>query len=223
MSDNRGWPAPGNSERLTIEGPAGTLELRVAAPARASVPQGVGVVCHPHPLHGGTMDNKVAYTLARACNEAGLVAVRFNFRGVGASAGSFDEGRGEGDDLLAVVRWAREQWPDARLALLGFSFGGYVALNNVVHTDAVQLVTVAPPLRYFAKDAVPAPACPWLVVQGDDDDVVDSSAVRERLRALAAVPRIEVLSGVGHFFHGHLIELRALVVDELRRTWQALA
>lgn len=222
MNETRSWPPAGNSERLAIEGPAGALEVLVSAPKESASPQGIGVVCHPHPQHGGTMDNKVAYTLAKACNEAGLTSVRFNFRGVGASAGSFDDGRGESDDLLTVIHWAHEQWPEARLALLGFSFGGFVALKNVVRTDAVRLITVAPPLRYFQEGAVPAPPCPWLVIQGDEDEVVDSAAVRERLDRLAQVPTVRVMAGVGHFFHGHLTELKQVVVDALADTWQTL-
>lgn len=215
MSDNVTWPLPGSSERLAIEGPAGALELLVSAPNEAVEPQGVGVVCHPHPMHGGTLDNKVAYMLARGCNEAGLTAVRFNFRGVGASAGTFDEGKGEVDDLLAVATWSREQWPDARLVLLGFSFGAYVALRGAHRARPVQLITVAPPLRYFNDGEVPVPTCPWLVVQGDVDEVVDSRAVRERLQALQPAPQIRVLPDVGHFFHGHLTELRDIVVSSL--------
>lgn len=220
MSDNPAWPHPGSSERLAIEGPAGALELLVSAPAHAVEPQGVGIVCHPHPMHGGTLDNKVAYMLARSCNEAGLTAVRFNFRGVGASAGAFDEGRGESEDLLAVVQWCREQWPDARLVLLGFSFGAYVALHNIAEVKPVQLVTVAPPLRYFAEGEVPVPPCPWLVIQGDADDVVDSQEVRERLQGLDPAPQVRVLAGVGHFFHGHLTDLREIVVSTLHSAWQ---
>lgn len=221
MSNNAAWPQPGGSERLTIEGQAGALELLVSAPKQAVEPQSIGVVCHPHPMHGGTLDNKVTYMLARSCNEAGLTAVRFNFRGVGASAGTFDEGRGETDDLLTVVAWSREQWPEARLVLLGFSFGGYVALRAAGRVRPVQLITVAPPLRYFDDGEVPVPPCPWLVVQGDEDEIVDSRAVRERLQALEPAPQIRVLPEVGHFFHGHLTELRNIVMSSLTENRQA--
>jgi hypothetical protein len=127
---------PPGAERLTLPGPAGTLEALVETPAGdgadvapGSVPAAFGVVCHPHPLYGGTLDNKVAYTLARAFIECGAPAIRFNFRGVGASAGRFDEGRGETEDALAAIRYGRQRWPGAALWLAGFSFGAAVALR----------------------------------------------------------------------------------------------
>lgn len=198
------------AERLVIPGPAGALEAVVETPEPAGdSPAAFLVVCHPHPLHGGTMDNKVVTTLARAAHELGAPSVRFNFRGVGASAGGFDAGRGETDDALAAVAFARQRWPGAVPWLAGFSFGGHVALraSNAAGPGAVaRLVTVAPALgrNYGSVQEVTVPPCPWLVVQGDADEVLDPALIIDWARQLAPPPRLVVLPGVGHFFHGQL-------------------
>ncbi len=136
-----------------------------------------GVVCHPHPLGGGTLDNKVVHTVARTMQELGLPALRFNFRGVGASAGTFDDGIGETDDAQAVIDWGRERWPQAALWLAGFSFGAYVALRVSERRRPQRLITVAPPVQRFQLAALRVPDCPWLIVQGDADEIVDCGAV----------------------------------------------
>lgn len=215
-------PEPGDSLDLFIGGPAGRLEARLSMPAASANPEGAAVICHPHPSYGGTMDNKVAYTLARACNEAGLAALRFNFRGVGDSEGGFDEGRGEVDDCLAAVDWLRQTLPAARLVNAGFSFGAYVSFQAAASTEPVQLITVAPPMFYFGDNAPTAPPCPWLVVQGDADDVVEADSNLEALRAMQPVPDIRVLQGVGHFFHGQLTALKEIVVEVLEARWADL-
>jgi uncharacterized protein len=198
-------------ERLSIDRPSGALEmLREEPPAPGPVTR-FGVVCHPHPLYGGTLDNKVAHTLARAVLELGLPALRFNFRGVGASAGRFDEGRGEVDDALAVVAWGRARWPQAAPWLLGFSFGGVVAIRAAVQADAARVVAVAPAVDRFAPGEA-IPRCPWLIVQGDADEVVDPQAVLSWAARVTPAPAIAVLAGASHFFHGRLPELRDAVV-----------
>lgn len=222
MSNPDPWPQPGATEALTIAGPAGALELRVKAPQEPAQPPGMGIICHPHPQYGGSLDNKVAYMLARACTDVGLVAVRFNFRGVGRSEGHFGEGHGELDDLAAVRKWARGQWPSAHEVLLGFSFGAYIALCGAAQEAPRQLVTVAPPVGYFGERAVPRPDCPWLVVQGGADDVVDPAQVRQRLEALDDPPQLQMLEDVGHFFHGHLQALRDVVAPVLEQRWSSL-
>ncbi|HEU4619534.1 MAG TPA: alpha/beta fold hydrolase, partial [Gammaproteobacteria bacterium] len=159
----------------SIAGPVGALEARIDAPTGPAV--AAAVVCHPHPLHGGTLHNKVAYTLAKAFTRLGAAAVRFNFRGVGASEGRHADGAGELDDALAVVEWTRREWPGAPLYLGGFSFGADVALRAAVALGAetdrnpVGLVTVALPVGRVPAD-FPAPRCPWLVIHGDRDEVV---------------------------------------------------
>lgn len=207
------WPQPGEQSGIRIDGPAGELDALVAVPDQP--PRSVAVVCHPHPQHGGTKDNKVTNTLARAAGEAGCAAVRFDFRGVGDSDGSFDDGRGELQDALAVVRWAQAASGCERVVLAGFSFGAAIALRAAAALAPAALVTVALPTRYF-DDAIEPPGCPWLAVHGDADEIADPAAARRALGALDTPPEQVVLSGAGHFFHGRLSELRAAVADHLR-------
>lgn len=191
---------------VTIPGPAGPLE---AALDRAShEPRAVTVVCHPHPLQQGTMQNKVVTTLARAFARYGAVAVRFNFRGVGASAGSYADGVGERADARAVIAWSREQWPGLPLYVAGFSFGAAVALAVAADAAPRGVVAVAPPVERLPADFVP-PACPWLVIHGRADEVVPVEPVIRWAEGFAPPPRLELPEGVGHFFHGRL----ALLTD----------
>lgn len=157
------------------------------------------------------MQNKVTYILARAFNDLGALSLRFNFRGVGASAGRFDEGRGETDDALAAIDWLMRREAGLPLWLGGFSFGAYVALLAQSQRPVRRLVTIAPAVERFDKGAIVDPLCPWLLVQGDADDVVASKAVLEWAAARRSPPRIAVLAGAGHFFHGRLNELRDAV------------
>jgi alpha/beta superfamily hydrolase len=202
------------SERVFIEGPAGALEAIVEDTAEAG--SSYAVVCHPHSLFGGTMDNKVVTTVARALHQTGIPTLRFNFRGVGASAGAFDEGVGETADADAVAAWGAERWPGRDLVIAGFSFGAYVALRLALQRVPRHLITVAPALERFNAFGMAVPRCPWLVVQGDADDVVDPGAVINWVNGLDPKPRLVVLPGVGHFFHGRLHELRDAVIDAIR-------
>jgi alpha/beta superfamily hydrolase len=203
------------TERRLIDGPVGPIECAIDRPADGpylAVPRGVAVVAHPHPLFGGTMDNKVAQTLARALVLLGYETVRFNFRGVGATAGTHDEGRGESDDLLAVVAVMRR--PGLPLVLGGFSFGAYVttlAAARLTGEDAAErLVLVGPSTQRATPAPVPADT---LVIHGEHDDVVPLSATLDWARP-QQLPVI-VMPGVGHFFHGQLTQLRQLIV----RSW----
>src|SRR6185312_3588573 len=193
-----------------FQGPAGLIEGLLDHPDAA--PTAVAVVCHPHPLQGGAMQNKVAYMLARAFNDMGALSLRFNFRGVGRSAGSFDHGIGETGDALTAIDWLSSQHPGLPLWLGGFSFGSYVALRAQSQRQVVRLVTVAPAVERFDTGGIVLPDCPWLLVQGDADDVVSPQAVLGWARGLAKPPRILEMSGAGHFFHGRLNELREAVV-----------
>jgi uncharacterized protein len=211
---------PPRPEAVTIDGPAGALQLVVEDPGIAD-PPALMVVCHPHPLHGGTLDNKVVTTLARCANELGVPGIRFNYRGVGESAGSFDEGRGETLDALAVIEYGKRRWPKASLWLGGFSFGGRVALRASIATNvgpAGRLVTVAPAFTgyYASPGEVQAPGCPWLVVQGDADEVISAAEVIDWAGRIKPSPTLVVLPGVGHYFHGNLGALRAAVVPFLQ-------
>ena len=195
------------STPMDVAGPAGRIEAAVDVPG--GVARGVAVLCHPHPLHGGTMDNKVIQTLARAFVQLGYRTVRFNFRGVGGSQGQWDHGAGEVDDALAVVAACRDAAP---LVLGGFSFGGYVAAQAAqrlaaAHTPAQRVVLVGPATSTFTVPTVPADS---LVIHGEADDVVPLSATLDWARP-QGLP-VVVLPGVGHYFHGQLTRLRDLVV-----------
>jgi alpha/beta superfamily hydrolase len=200
-------------EAVTLAGAAGVLEALLELPAAAAQPHGVAVICHPHPLHGGTLHNKVVHTLARAALELGYAVLRFNFRGVGSSAGSFDDGRGETDDALAAVAWSQARWPELPLLLAGFSFGGAVAIRAAATAMPAALITVAPAIDRVSVDAEVLPRCPWLIVIGDADEVVDPAALRRWAVAHASGAQLVSLPGVGHFFHGALAELQAAVLD----------
>jgi uncharacterized protein len=209
-----GVAAPGPASSL-IAGPAGRLEAVIEQPA---APPGAlrlaAVICHPHPLFGGTLSNKVVHTLARVLGAGGAATLRFNFRGVGASEGTHDNGIGETLDALAAVAWARERWPAAQLVLAGFSFGGAVAIRAAVAADPSWLITVAPAVDRVQLDGQAAPRCDWLVVQGDADDVVAPDSVLQWMARWAPQARVRVLGGVGHFFHARLHELQACVREE---------
>jgi alpha/beta superfamily hydrolase len=193
---------------LTIDGPAGSLELLVDGPVDRCI--NYAVVCHPHPLHEGTMDNKVAHTLARTFARNGIPAVRFNFRGVGASEGRFADGDGETEDAIAVEDWARDRWPDANVYRAGFSFGAMIAFRVASRRNGSGLVTVAPPVDRFRFE-FERPDCPWLIVQGDQDEIVDSGSVRHWADRIVPPPDFQVVAGSGHFFHGRLWEISSAV------------
>jgi alpha/beta superfamily hydrolase len=175
------------------------------------------VVCHPHPLYGGTLDNKVVYTLARAFEELGAPAIRFNFRGVGTSTGQYDEGIGETEDALAVIAYGRQRWPSAALWLAGFSIGGAVAIRAAGRAVPTRLVAVAPAIAWVNVQDVVTPS-KWLVVQGDADDVVLPDSVLEWAAKRSPAPAVSVVAGAGHFFHGQLLELREIVLAFMRES-----
>jgi len=196
--------SPSTLQRLSIAGPAGVLETDINAPATA--PRGVALIAHPNPVQGGTKDNKVVTTLAKTFFGLGYVAVRPNFRGVGASDGSFDEGRGETDDLLAVAQHLRTQYGDLPLLLAGFSFGAFVQTRVAHALKSERLVLVGPAVNRFPAVAVPANT---LVIHGEVDDVVPLSAVLDWARP-QQLP-IVVVPGGEHFFHGKLHLLANIV------------
>jgi uncharacterized protein len=207
-------------EPVSIDGPSGPIEAVVEDPG--VVTSGVAmpathyaVICHPHPVYGGTMDNKVVTTVARALHECSIATLRFNFRGVGQSRGVFDEGIGETADAAAVAAFAAARWPGRALVVAGFSFGGYVALRLAQQIRADRLIAIAPAVQFF-EPGTGAPDCPWVIIQGDADDVVDPKAVLGWASTLTPAPRVVVLPGVGHFFHGRLRELRDAVIDAIR-------
>lgn len=201
---------PPHSQKLSLSGPAGRLEAILETPADAAV-HGAVVVCHPHPQHGGTMHNKVAHTLARSFVRMGFAALRFNFRGTEGSEGEYDHGDGELDDALAAREWLGAEYPGSPLWLAGFSFGAAIAIRAAIEVPADGLVTVAPAVERFAAALDGQPGCPWLIVQGDQDELVDIEATIAWLNTLAPGPELAVMAGAEHFFHGRLVELRELV------------
>ena len=200
-------------EVLHFPGPAGVLEGLIDWDGEGP-PALVAVLCHPHPLFGGTLHNKVVHTLSRSFRAAGAAALRFNFRGVGASAGTHDGGVGETDDAHSAVALVRARWPDAALVLGGFSFGGAVAMRAAAAASPAWLVSVAPAIDRVPLDGFTAPGCPWLIVQGDADDVVSPAGVQRWVAQAPGAPTLRMLAGVGHFFHGRLHELQACLREE---------
>lgn len=198
-----------------VPGPAGPLEVRLTLPPNPENGQ-VAVICHPHPLYGGTMDNKVVSTLARACRDRGLPVVTFNFRGVGQSAGVHDHAVGEVEDCLAVIAWAMRETAATRLVLAGFSFGSYVAAAASArlpdNTGLRRLLLIAPPVHHYPLAALSL-AADTRVVQGDADEVVPPEAVFAW--AESAGLSVVRLPGCSHFFHGRLTELKQIVEDAL--------
>jgi uncharacterized protein len=209
------------TQKSVIQGAAGEIELALDKPVGGVASKGVAVIAHPHPLFGGTMDNKVVQTLARAFTQCGWTAVRFNFRGVGGTAGVHDEGRGELDDMLAVVASAA---PQGQICLAGFSFGAFVTthaferLNPTRQIDKLVLVGTSVS-RSAAAPIDPAAHLKTLVVHGEQDDTVALAAVMDWARP-QALP-VTVVPGGGHFFHGQLPLLRNLVVRHLSSTLPA--
>lgn len=207
-------PAPGQSRALLIDGPAGPLDVLLSAPRELTAPADVAVICHPHPLHGGEMNNKVTYTLASCAQKAGCYALRFNFRGTGRSGGTHDHGRGETEDTVFLARWLQQQVPGGRLLLAGFSFGAWVSTNAAAQLAPAAVVSIAPPFaKYFGDAPLPQrPDCPWLVVHDRDDDVVDYGETVALLESrFDPPPQLVSTEGAGHFFHGRLGELGAAV------------
>lgn len=206
---------PTADAHLHLPGPAGPLELAVEYPeADVAVRPAMAIVCHPLPTEGGTMHNKVVTMAARSLRELGLGTIRFNFRGAGESAGSFDHGHGELDDLRAVAAWLRRQRPDLSLWLGGFSFGAYVSLRAAAELQPAALISIAPPAGRWDFDSIAPPAMPWLVLQGEDDEIVAPQAVYDWLAQLAldgVEPTLVRMPETTHFFHRKLMDLRGAI------------
>ena len=202
---------PRTTERLTVDGPAGALEVVCNVPDAPLA--GIALIAHPHPLQGGTLDNKVVQTLAKTFFALGLAAVRFNFRGVGGSAGTFDDGIGETDDALIVLAHAKAKFGDALpVVLAGFSFGSFVQTRVAKAMDAQRLVLIGPAVRRFAVEEVPADT---IVVHGETDDVVPLADVLAWARP-QELP-VVVFPGCGHFFHGRLPQLQRVITGMWQR------
>jgi len=190
--------------RVSIAGPAGALEVALNVPEGPV--RGIALVAHPHPLQGGTLDNKVVQTLAKTFAALGYAAARFNFRGVGQSDGQFDDGIGETDDALAALAAAKLEFGELPVVLAGFSFGSYVQ-TRVAHAIAAErLVLIGPAVKRFPIEAVPPDT---IVIHGEEDDVVALADVLAWARP-QQLPII-VFPGCGHFFHGRLPQLQRVI------------
>lgn len=196
--------------RLRIKGPAGFIETVIEQPEGAA--RGLALIAHPHPLHGGSLDNKVAQTLAKAAQASGLIAIRPNFRGVGDSEGSFDQGQGETEDLLALANLAETRFPHLPWLLAGFSFGAYVQHRVAQCLPAKGLILVGPAISMYAFDP---PAVPTTIIHGGQDELIPLAGVQAYANQYQ-IP-LSVIEGASHFFHGKLGELRSLVEALCRR------
>ena len=196
-------------QRLSIAGPSGALELALNLPEQA--PRGIALVAHPHPLQGGTMDNKVVQTLAKTFAGLGYASVRFNLRGVAGSAGVFDDGAGETDDALAALAHARTAYGELPVVLAGFSFGTFIQTRVAQQVTAERMVLIAPAVARFGTGEVPADT---IVIHGEEDDVVVLADVFAWARP-QQLP-IVVFPGCGHFFHGRLPQLTRVIAGMWR-------
>ncbi|NVJ65141.1 MAG: alpha/beta hydrolase [Gammaproteobacteria bacterium] len=196
-----------NKNHILIDGDAGQLEAVWDLPETDSGDY-VAVCCHPHPQHGGAMTNKVIYTVSRTLAGLGMPSLRFNFRGVGHSQGEYDEGRGEQQDLVKAIEFAKAEYPNRKLWLAGFSFGSWIAALQSHEQAPTQLISIAPPVNRFSFDEFLNPDCNWLVVMGDADEVVDPQAVFDWIDELEPQPQLIKMENAGHFFHSRLVDLR---------------
>ncbi|HUE92808.1 alpha/beta hydrolase [Pseudomonas sp.] len=202
---------------LFIDGPCGQLEaLWLDTPDARSV----ALICHPNPVQGGTMLNKVVSTVQRTARDSGLATLRFNYRGVGTSAGSHDMASGEVDDAEAVANWLRAQHPELPLTLLGFSFGGFVAaaLGGRLEAQGVRLeklFMLAPAVYRLTEENPPASNCPLILIQPEDDEVIDPQAVYAWSADLGRAHELLKVAECGHFFHGKLTDLKDLLLPRL--------
>ena len=212
---------PQSETLFDISGPAGALQAVATCPQNAVEEGGnVTIVCHPHSLMGGTMNNKVVHTVARARRDLGHRVVRFNFRGVEKSEGEYDHGLGEQDDLLAVIDWVRSVRPDDRIWLAGFSFGSFVSasacLRAVERGDPIEhLLLIAPAVVNYAFDKLTAFPCPVAMIYGDADEVVDSSEIGSWFDTVQGQKKVFCLEGAGHFFHGRLTEVKQIIQEQI--------
>jgi uncharacterized protein len=207
------WETPGEHAGF-LPGCVGLLDARLMVPD-VKLSTHVALLGHPHSLKGGSMQNKVVTTLARALKAHGIPSLRFNFRGVGASEGMYDAGLGESDDMLELVSQVRLAVPDSTFLFAGFSFGSFVAYRAAAQTPHKLLITVAPPVNHFDFTAFSPEPAPWVLFQGDDDEVIPSHLVLDF--AVTRDITVTRFAETGHFFHGKLTDLKADVQDALGR------
>lgn len=208
---------PSGESTIILQGPEGNLETLTSAPQN-DTDKGIAIICHPDPMQDGTMHNKVVYMMAKTLGELGLKTIRFNYRGVGKSEGSYGHTKGEIEDLLSVMDWVNQTSPGQPLWLAGFSFGSYVVASaaNQRPKEVAQLITVAPGVKRWNFFNLKQVECPWLVIQGDQDDVASPDATVDWAHKMEPKPNLVMIPSAGHFFHGRLLDLRHVLEMELR-------
>ena len=202
---------------MTLPGKVGDLEAVLSIP-EAMDRRYIALLGHPHSLQGGTMSNKVVTTLARTFKELRIASLRFNFRGVGQSGGVYDAGIGESEDMLLLANYWKAEFPDANVLFAGFSFGSYVAYRAAAHHEHGLLVTVAPPVHHYDYKEFYPPPMPWIVVQGDEDEVVPLGCILDFMVEAPSGILLRRLPNAGHFFHGKLLELKSVLLSAITDT-----
>jgi alpha/beta superfamily hydrolase len=205
---------PYMGEHFLIPGPVGGLEAVMSSPVEQGK-SAVAVICHPHPLHGGSLANKVVHIVANTFGEMGLPTLRFNFRGVGHSQGRYDQGQGEVADLVAICHWLKQRYPDTPIWLAGFSFGSYIAYQAHQQVNAERLLLIAPPVTLFDFNAGEQVHIPWMVIQGGKDEIIAPEKVSTWVHRQGGAVSYEWLGDADHFFHGRLNHIR----DAIKQNW----
>jgi alpha/beta superfamily hydrolase len=202
----------GSAETL-ISGMAGDIETLITCPQELTETTPIVIISHPHPLYGGTMTNKVVHILAKSFSKLDAITVRFNFRGVGKSAGEYSDGIGEAEDLQALARECKQWRPQAPIWLAGFSFGAYVTLRAHDDIQPEKLLLVAPPVSMYPFDELAEVNIPWIVIQGGQDEVIDAAAVKTWVSERPNQPQFIWMEQAGHFFHGKLNEVKEALLQ----------
>ncbi len=205
MTDDKVFTA-GTKNNVLLEGPVGNIEVKLSIPKNPLAYY--MIICHPNSIQGGSMDNKVVTTIERGCNKLGIPTIRFNFRGVGASEGKYDEGSGEQEDLQAVIQWANKKLPESKLLLAGFSFGSYVTYSVVNNQQTSAFICVGPAVNMVHYSFDNVPNCPWVIMHAEDDEVAPFKDVVDWHEGLANKPDLIAFKEASHFFHGKLIALQ---------------
>jgi len=214
MSDYLNATLACDGKHFFIEGPAGQLESMASCVSGSQKPS-IVIICHPHPQHGGSMQNKVVHTLDKSFQKLGASTLRFNFRSVGESEGEYADAIGEVDDLAAIIAWVERLKPGHEIYLAGFSFGAYIVMQSLQAFNPSQVVIVAPPVDMFDFSQVSSPNCPCLLIQGESDEIVDSEQVQRWAQSLEGINSV-LVPDCGHFFHGKLNILQSVLVDNLQ-------
>lgn len=212
---------PKQDSYIFLAGQQGKLELLVSPNNNQNQlysDNPIAIICHPHPLYDGTMNNKVVHTIHKALHTVGCETIRFNYSGVGRSEGSYGDSIGESNDLRTIITWLKQIFPDKKIILAGFSFGAFIALNVSKEIDCLQLISVAPAIPNQDYASYMPIDCPWLVIQGEQDEVIPPAKVFDFINQLDKKPDLIKFPTASHFFHGKLIDLREAIISYLVKT-----